>query len=89
MTHVRRTFAFFAANVASERKRLPNGNQWVVMEFSFHDEWYSSACDVKVEVATGTSISVFIFIFFAEYAIAKLYVFAIIYLFGRENKRMD
>ena len=58
------------------------------MEFSFHDEWHSSACDVKVEVATGTSISVFIFIFFAEYAIAKLYVFAIIYLLGRENKRM-
>ena len=52
----------------------------MVMEFSFHGEWYSSACDVKVEVATGTPISVFIFIFFAKYAIAKLYVFAIIYL---------
>ena len=59
------------------------------MEFSFHDEWYSSACNVKVEVAAETPISVFIFIFFAQYAIAKLYVSAIIYLFGRENKRMD
>ena len=34
-----RTFAFFAANVASEREQLPNGGQWVVVEFSFYYEW--------------------------------------------------
>ena len=61
----------------------------MVVEFSFHDEWYRSACDVKVEVATGTPISVYIFIFFAEFAFAKLYVYAIFYPIRRENKRMD
>ena len=35
MTQVGRTFAFFAANVASECERLPNGGQWVVVEFNF------------------------------------------------------
>ena len=61
----------------------------MVVEFSFHDEWYRSACDVKVEVAAGTAISVLVARFIAEYAIAELNVFAIIYLIGRENKRMD
>ena len=61
----------------------------MVVEFSFRDEWYRSACDVKVEVAAGTPISVLVARFIAEYAIAELNVFAIIYLIGRENKRMD
>ena len=44
---------------------------------------------MKVEVAAGTAISVLVARFVAEFAIAKLNVFAIIYLIGRENKRMD
>ena len=44
---------------------------------------------MKVEVAAGTPISVLVARFVAEFAIAKLNVFAIIYLFGRENERMD
>ena len=52
-------------------------------------KWYRSACDVKVEVAARTPISVYIFIFFAELTFAKLYVCAIFYPIGRENKRMD
>ena len=44
---------------------------------------------MEVEVAEGTPISVLVARFVAEFAIAKLNVFAIIYLFGRENKRMD
>ena len=44
---------------------------------------------MKVEVAAETPISVLVARFFAEYAIAELNVFAIMYLIGRENKRMD
>ena len=44
---------------------------------------------MKVEVTTRTPISVLVVKFIAEYAIAKLNVFAIIYMIGRENKRMD
>ena len=44
---------------------------------------------MKVEVAAETPISVLVARFITEYAIAKLNVFAIIYLIGRENKWMD
>ena len=41
VTHIRHTFVFFATKVASERHPLPNGSQWVVMDFSccFHRQW--------------------------------------------------
>ena len=41
VTHIGHTFVFFATKVASEPHPLPNGSQWVVVDFSccFHGEW--------------------------------------------------
>ena len=39
VTHIGHTFVFFATKVASERHPLPNGYQWVFIDFSFHNGW--------------------------------------------------
>ena len=60
----------------------------MIVDFSFHGEQRRGASNVKVKFIMGTPISVFVKRFFAKFAIAKFFVFAIICLFVKENKWM-
>ena len=83
--------AFFATEVASELRQIPNAGQLVVMEFSFDGEWKRRTFDVNVEVATVTTITVFKTLFSAHVAFARSAIFffvAIIFIYAEENKMM-
>ncbi|KAM4119285.1 hypothetical protein ACJW30_03G048000 [Castanea mollissima] len=83
--------AFFATEVASELRQIPNAGQLVVMEFSFNGEWKRRTSDVNVEVAPVTTIIVFKTLFSTDVALAKSTIFffvAIIFIYAEENKRM-